>query len=75
MDRWPTGHVLLGALEILLAIILLLAPFRRDLIDVTATVWAFTAGSVLALDAVHIRRRLSRTARADQSSVKSSGSA
>ena len=73
-DRWPTGHVLLGVLEILLALILLLAPMHRDLIGLTATVWAFTAGTVLALDALHVRRRWGRTAASDQSSVKSSGS-
>lgn len=57
IDRWPAGHLLLGSLEIGLGAILLLAPVRRELIDAAATVWAVTAGSVLAFDAIRAYRR------------------
>ena len=57
LDRWPTGHLLLGLLELILAAVLLLAPYRRDLLDVIAAAWAFSAGSVLAFDAYRARRR------------------
>ena len=57
LDRWPTGHLLLGLLEILLAGILLVAPTRQGLISVAAAVWAFSAGSILALDATRAYRR------------------
>jgi len=59
IDRWPTGHILLGLLEVVLGAVLLFAPVRRELIDAAATVWAFTAGSVLAFDAVRAWRRWS----------------
>jgi len=51
--------ILLGLLEVVLGAVLLFAPVRRDLIDAAATVWAFTAGSVLAFDAVRAYRRWS----------------
>jgi uncharacterized membrane protein HdeD (DUF308 family) len=59
IDRWPTGHILLGLLEVVLGTVLLFAPVRRDLIVAAATVWAFTAGSVLAFDAIRAYRRWS----------------
>ena len=59
IDRWPTGHLLLGLLEVVLAVILLFAPEMQGLIDTAATVWAFAAGSVLAFDAIRARRRWS----------------
>jgi len=59
LDRWPTGHLLLGLLEILVAGILLVTPTRQGLISLTAAVWAFSAGSVLALDAIRAHRRWS----------------
>ena len=37
IDRWPAGHLLLGALEIALGAVLLFAPVRRELIDAAAT--------------------------------------
>jgi hypothetical protein len=43
-----------------LGAILLFAPVRRELIDEAATVWAFTAGSVLAFDAIRAYRRWSQ---------------
>jgi hypothetical protein len=57
LDRWPTGHLLLGLLELILAAVLLLAPYRLDLLDTVAAAWAFSAGSVLAFDALRARRR------------------
>ena len=62
IDRWPAGHLLLGLLEVVLGVILLFAPAWRDLIDTAATVWAFTAGSVLAFDAFRAYRRWSAPA-------------
>lgn len=59
IDRWPAGHLLLGLLEVVLGAILLFAPVRRELIDAAATIWAFTAGSVLAFDAMRAHRRWS----------------
>lgn len=59
IDRWPAGHLLLGLLEVVLGAILLFAPVRRELIDAAATIWAFTAGSVLAFDALRAHRRWS----------------
>jgi len=59
IDRWPTGHLLLGTVEIALAAILLAASARLELIYGLATMWAFTAGSVLAFDAVRSHRRWS----------------
>lgn len=58
-DRWPTGHLLLGALEIILGLVLVLAPIRRELIDDIATLWAFLAGSLLLFDAYRAHRRWS----------------
>jgi len=57
IDRWPAGHLLLGLLEVVLGAILLFAPVRRELIDAAATIWSFTAGSVLAFDAIRAYRR------------------
>jgi hypothetical protein len=57
IDRWPTGHVLLGLLEILLALLLILVPSQRNLLDWAATLWAFSAGSVLAFDTYRAWRR------------------
>ena len=63
MDRWPTGHLVLGLLELVLTLVLLIAPTRRDLLDIAAAAWAFSAGSILAYDALQSRRRwLSRPA-------------
>ncbi len=59
VDRWPAGHLLLGMLEVVLGVILLFAPGRQEVIEVAATVWAFTAGSVLAFDAIRAYRRWS----------------
>ena len=59
IDRWPAGHLLLGLLEVVLAVILLFAPAMRELIDTAATVWAFAAGSVLACEAIRAYRRWS----------------
>ena len=68
IDRWPTGHILLGLLEVVLGAVLLFVPMRRELIDAAATVWAFAAGSVLTFDAVRAHRRWS-AAGADESPV------
>ena len=60
IDRLPTGHLLLGLLEIVLvAATLLVAPMRQGLIGAAAMAWAFTAGSILTFDAVRASRRWS----------------
>jgi uncharacterized membrane protein HdeD (DUF308 family) len=60
-DRWPTGHLLLGAMELVLGVVLMLSPQRLELIDGIATIWAFLAGSLLAFDAYRAHRRWSVT--------------
>jgi uncharacterized membrane protein HdeD (DUF308 family) len=56
-DRWPAGHLLVGALEILLGTLLILEPTRTDLIYDVATIWALLAGVLLAFDAYRAHRR------------------
>lgn len=58
IDRWPAGHLLLGAIEIILAGVLLFGS-SLALLEMVVTVWAFVSGSVLAFDAVRASRRWS----------------
>jgi len=59
IDRWPAGHMLLGLLEIVLGVMLVVMPAPPERLDVVATLWAFSAGSVLAFDAFRAYRRWS----------------
>ena len=63
IDRLPTGHLLLGLLEIVLAATLLVAPMRQGLIGAAAMAWAFTAGSILTFDAVRDKQAMVNHAR------------
>ncbi len=62
IDRWPTGHPLLGLIELVLAVGLLLAPSRPGLVKALGAVWAFLSCAILAFDAWRAYRRWSASA-------------
>lgn len=71
--QWSWGSFLLGFFEVVLGVMLILAPLERGpAIYLAASVWAFLGGAMLIGDALRVRAQALRASQADDAAWPSS---